>query len=401
MSGVRRLSLLLLLSAAASPAAAQSNVVAPPPPAREDTVGPEQLRDFSLGGNRQQPAETTPPPGRPATPPAPAATQEAPARTTERPAATARPTAPTTSQSTPDVTASAPADTTPSPSAPSTQPGFDLGQTGSAPLSSSPYAPPPSVPVPLETDDDQLPTWPWLLALLAVLGGAAFLFLRRRSSAEASYGQLAFAGGAPAPEPAPAPAPPPVVPPRPRSDPPAKPAQAPTGGGIVSTRLRAWLDIEVSVRAAVLTEQDLQLQIDILITNSGSAPARDVAVEAVILNGGPQQDKELARFFGRPDATTAAAESLAPYGQLPLQTVVKLPKEQWQEYAAGDRRLLIPVVALNAGYRAGSGQGRTSAAFLVGRGGGEGGKLGPLRTDQGPRPFPSLEARRLDPGARR
>src|SRR4029077_16193907 len=81
--------------------------------------------------------------------------------------------------------------------------------------------------------EHRLLLWPWLLAAIALGAGGAFLFWRNRS-------RHAYAGGpqfdafcaprqAPSPRPAPVPAPP--------KAPPAAPA------GIVSTRLRPWVEL--------------------------------------------------------------------------------------------------------------------------------------------------------------
>lgn len=181
-------------------------------------------------------------------------------------------------------------------------------------------------------------------------------------------------------------------------------AQAPShpkGVGIVSTRLRPWLDVDVAVTAAILTEEELQLHLQLVLVNSGSTPARQVGVEVVALNAGPQQEQELATYFARPDADPRAAEMIAPLDQVALQSVVRMPRSAFREYSAGGGRVLVPVVAVNVSYRAGSNMGRSAMAFLVGRGNAASEKLGPLRTDQGPRQFSDVVARPLNLGVRR
>lgn len=175
----------------------------------------------------------------------------------------------------------------------------------------------------------------------------------------------------------------------------------PKGVGIVSSRLRPWLDLDVAVTGAVLTDEDLQLQLQLLVSNTGSTPARQVGVEVVALNAGPTQEAELAAYFGRPDPEPRAADMIAPLDQAVLQTLVRMPRASFREYAAGGGRVLVPVVAITAAYRAANSMGRTSAAFLIGRAAPGSDKLGPLRTDQGPREFRGLVARPLPGGIRR
>lgn len=152
---------------------------------------------------------------------------------------------------------------------------------------------------------------------------------------------------------------------------------------------------------AAVTPEELQLQVDILLTNSGSAPAREIAVEAIVLNAGPDQGAEIARFYARPDADGQAPDVVPPMGQLALSATLKLPRSAFREYAAGETTVVVPVVALNAGYKAGPTRGRTSAAFLVGRSGTSAEKLGPLPTNQGAKGFAKLAARRLPESVRR
>lgn len=401
-----------LLSLAAAPALAQSNVVAPPPPPREGTVGPEQLRDFSLGGNRpaaaEEPAPAQPAPDRsPASETAPLP-RSAPA---DRPARAA-PERAASSSTAPAESASV---ALPPPAPAQDEPGFDFGPATPAPAP-NPRVPDatPFVPSPVPEDaPGGLPAMlPWLAAL-ALAGVAGWWFLRRRSAGQPDPGRLAFAGVAdaagPDPRPAPAPAPRPVAAtprpaaapaPVPASAPAPAPAPAPTGG-IVSTRLRAWLDCDLVVRAAVLTDTELQLHLDLVLTNSGSVPARDIAIEALVLNAGPTQDAEVAAFFARPDGAAKAADLLQPNDQLPLRPTVRMARTAFREYAAGGGQVLVPVLAFNIGYRAGSMAGRSSAAFLVGPPAKGSDKLAPLRTDQGPRTWPEVTLRPLDGRVRR
>lgn len=435
-----RLSALLLAGAlaasAAGPAPAQSNVVAPPPPPRSDTVGSEELRNFSLGGNQQRSEQPAPPLQQPTTrqpapAPAPAPSErEAPAPVRQAPSAatTSRTTAvPTPSERTAAPAPLAPAGTsapgsqvseplpppTPAPSAP-----IDFGAgSGVPPITGSSVDS-----APLTSSSSGMGYWPWLAAGLALVAGLLFfLFQRRRAEPEPAFdgGGLAFAGGPPppAPEPraqpvpraAPVPAPPPVTrPPEEAAVPPAAPAPAaapvpanPKGVGIVSTRLRPWLDLDVAVTSAVLTEEALELHLQLAAVNSGSTPARQVGIEVVALNAGPEQERELAAYFERPDPDPQAAEMIPPLDQVLLQTVVRMPRDMFREYAAGEGRVLVPLIAVNAAYRAGTGTGRTSAAFMIGRGNAESEKLGPLRTDLGPRQMSGIVARRIAGGIRR
>ena len=65
------------------------------------------------------------------------------------------------------------------------------------------------------------------------------------------------------------------------------------------------------------------------------------------------------------------------------------------------RKLLVPMIAINAFYRWSGEELSESSSFLVGRGGSEGGKMAPLRLDLGARSWSQLGARLHSSGLQR
>ena len=426
----------------AAPAVAQNaeapiDVTAAPPPSAE-TVGPSQLRDFNLNGTVTRPAD------RPATPAA-----EAPAVTTpQRPApvasAPANPGSPQPRRAAP-VSAGA----APTPAGDSVQAGpasaFPEGFEPSAPTTPTDVAinsggagvdddgSTEFVPAPTLSEKGGLPSWPWILALLALVGGIGFYFRNRRTQRAryGDFGRLAFVGGAdpggdvapppvaPRPKPVmPTPQPPQAQPTPPRAQPtppqaqprpqPAAPrhdpapAPAPKSDGlIVSTRLKPSLQIEFTPDRAVVTERELMLQFDVVIVNSGSAPARDVLVEGRIVGAHAGQDREIGEFFQNPVARGDRMAIIQPLGRIPLKTALRLPLDELKTFEVDGRKLFVPMVAFNMLYRAGSEEGQSSASFLVGRGTNDDEKLAPFRLDLGPRIFRGLSARPHSMGLQR
>ena len=419
---------MLACLALAAPAAAQNadapiDITAAPPPSAE-TVGPAQLRDFNLNGTVTRPSE------QPAT-----TTPQAPA--TAAPQSAAPPVNPGSASAVPAAPrASAPVGDRINP-----VPAGDSVQADAA----SPFATEPSAPT-MPTDvainsggydfDDPadfaaapdlgggagLPVWPWILALLALAGGIAF-YLRSRRNQRARYGdfgRLAFVGAgadaggdvvappaAPRPKPAtPAPQPPRAqpAPPRPRHDPTPAPAPTPApknDGLIVSTRLKPSLQIEFTPDRAVVTERDVMIQFDVVIVNSGSAPARDVLVEGRIVGAHAGQDREIGEFFQNPVARGDRMAIIHPLGRIPLKTALRLPLDELKTFEVDGRKLFVPMVAFNLLYRAGTEEGQSSASFLVGRGSDEDEKLAPFRLDLGPRIFRGLSSRPHSMGLQR
>jgi hypothetical protein len=417
MTALRRMTIKALsgLSAAlmlalGAPAIAQSSdapvdVTAAPPPST-DTIGPAQLQNFNLEGTVTRPAErpaATPaqptglqPQHSAAAPTSPDSNSPSGAESTTRaPESRPRPSRPATAQVSLDsqvgsdsVTPSVPLDVT----------------TGSAPPSSyggeaSPVNPPASI-------SDGFFSWPWLAALAALLGGGGFIAWSRRGRRQryGDPGRMAFAGLVPDAEAEPAPIPrgrprPDPVPPRaqpaPRPDPvPPKPAPKPASDGlIVSTGLKPQLNVQFQPDRAVVTENEVLLQFDVVLTNSGSAPARDVLVEAKLVPAHAGQDQEIAAFFQQPQDGGDRMAGIPPLGKIALKSAVRLPIDQLHSFEVEGRQLFVPLVAFNILFRSGAGEGQASASFLVGRGSDEDEKLAPFRLDLGPRIFRGLSAR--------
>ena len=388
----------------ASPALAQDSTepvptLAPPPPANsEDAVGPAQLRDFSINGTVTRRADT-PATAAPATAQRGSAGAQPAARATTTNAAVVRPRQSTDNarldqlnQATAPGSATAmnfPPPTPTSDQAPAFAPGT-FQQPASSPL----------VDTSTSTEPDLVSHWPWLLSLLSAIGAALWYFRRQRPSGYAFAG----AGGEaspfdlnprPAPpvqprampQPAPrAPAPQPVTAPAPR------PQAQPAPSGIVSTRLRPWLEIEFNPTAAIVDAEKGAIQFEVTVFNSGSAPARDVLVEAALFNAGSEQDPAINEFFARPAAQGGDSVTVPPLQRMSFRSVVTLPREQLRIFEVEGRSLFVPLVGFNALYRWSSGSGQTSATFIVGRNT-EGEKMAPFRVDQGAKTFRGLAAR--------
>lgn len=389
---------------AAAPLAAQDNSAATQPPA-EEAIGPSELSGFNLEGTvtRPSPQQAEPPPAaRPAPVPA-----ESPAAATATRARRQPPAAAPTGQARPTASAQS----TPLTAAPRTP--VQAAPSGSGNAASLPAAAAPALP-PVEQGFSILP---WLAALLLAAGGAAIvLFLRRRQAEAAGVGEIDIVSprvAEPRPEPK-RPPPSPAPQPRPasaapRHDPvPAqRPAPAPAppppadGGLIVSTGLRPWIEVELTPDRALLDDKGAAIAFNVTLFNSGSAPARDVSIEACLINAGASQDAELGNFYGRDRKHSDTIPVIAPLARVPLRTAVRLPKDSIREYEVEGRRLFMPMVAVDTRYRWASGEGQTGASFMVGRGKEEDERLAPLRTDQGPRSWQGLGARRYEKGLRR
>ncbi len=253
---------------------------------------------------------------------------------------------------------------------------------------------------------------PWIAALLLLGAGAVIYFGRqRRGERYSAAGVNEFRG--PAPEPRPAPLPPirPAIAPPTARRPEALPE--PTGtitsslrtpalpAGLVASSLRPWIELELEPSQALVNDDHAAIAFDVTLFNSGSAPARDVAVEACLINAGQQQDVQLTQFYATPGEARDKIPAVAPLARVTLKSAVQLPRSAVQEYEVEGRKLFMPMVAVNSRYRWSSGEGQSAASFLVGRTANDRDKLGPLSLDRGARGWKGLAARRYEKGIRR
>jgi hypothetical protein len=362
-----------------------------------DSIGPRELQNFKLPGTVSKPAEA-PPAERAAQPPRSTNTSR-----TAPPQARAAPTEPG---------ASATADSQPprdaariaSAEAPSLPRPAQTPAGSSVTVRLPPAGPPTATPAAQPTfggdpepatgslaPEHSLSILPWLLAAFALGAGGAYLFFRNRS-------RHAFAGGpqidlfvAPDPALAPRPAPPPV---------PERKAEPPKPLGIVSTRLRPWIELSFQPTRCIVEEQQIVFEFELSLFNSGSAPARDVLIEATSFNAGPTQDSDIGGFFDNPVGKGERIAAIPPLQRMSLTTQVASPRENVRLIEAAGRKVFVPLIAFNALYRWSAGEGQTSQGFLLGRDT-KREKMAPFRIDLGPRVFRGVGAVQLPTSVRK
>jgi hypothetical protein len=364
-----------------------------------DAVGPRDLQNFNLSGRvtRQadRPVAVEPAPRQDRTvtvSPAPATSTNTPSTapattrttTSERP----RPAEVASTDSRPPAPSPEPT-TRPEPASSVTVP---LPQPGTPQSdATAPAFAPAAAPANL-APERSFGMLPWLLAAIALGGGAVFLFWRNRSREAFAGGPQVDAFEAPEPAPTPAPRPAPVW----RTP---TPAPTPSIPGTVSTRLRPWIEIGFQPLRCIVDDKQVAIEFEAELFNSGSAPARAVLAEASLFNAGPAQDQELGTFFANPVGAGERIVEIAPLKRVALRSQVVTPLANVQRYELAGKQVFVPVIAFNALYRWSSGEGQTSVSYLLGRDT-QSDKLGPFRLDLGPRVFRGLAARLLQIGVR-
>jgi hypothetical protein len=337
-----------LLLAGAAGAQAQGNEAAP---ANPPTIGPPQLRDFSIQPRQrivtQPPPAQTQPPTIAAPPPVVTAPQQRPAR----PAAAAP--APRTAAPAPQ---SAPAQ---APAPVSAAPG---PQVQPAPETPAPAPAAKAAPAPAPAPESS--AFPWLYAIpAALLALFAFaLFRRRRRSAEIVEAVAEVAPEVSA-----------------RAHIGARPEPVP----------RPWLELELKAERLASTDAESVVQFELEIVNAGTAPARNLRVDVKMFNAGQEQDKEIGAFFrvaGR-ESTKCSLPGIRPDTTVAIRGEVAMAREDMRAVVLENKYLFIPVIAVNVLYDWGDGRtGQTSKSYVVGRELEQpSDKMGAFRVDLGPR----------------
>jgi hypothetical protein len=390
-----------------APLAAQSAPATTTNTPAADAVGPKELQNFSLSGTVTRAADQPPQrtttatsPGRPAaetrtTSVSAGAPLSLPARKTAEIAPPVRAASNETTQ-TVARTPEAQSQINSTPSSVHAIPQLQSSPPQAAAAAALPAASSGFTPEPESAPQHDLALWPWLLAALALGLGGAFLVWRNRS-------HEAFAGGPhldlfSAPEPAPPPAPPPE-PKTPVPAPIPRRSAPPVPGGVVSTRLRPWLEIALQPLRCIVEETRITFEFELELFNSGNAPARDVLVEASVFNAGPTQEQDIGAFFAQPHAQGERTDAIPPLQRMTLRSQVVAPRENVQVLAIAERQVFIPLIAFNALYRWSAAEGQTSASYLLGRDT-KSAKMSPFRLDLGPRIFRGVGARLLPVGLR-
>lgn len=352
-------------------------------PAADQAIGDPQLRNFSINGTVTVPAPT-PEQGPRQSPPRAAAAQDEPAPTSRpvRESAQANSRQESPARELADRTPAISADADSPPSAPARRVALPAVTAADEPTANPEASFAPASQASLDVSRGGVPILPWLIAAFALAGAAAWYFFRQRPRQ-----RYAAAGGIDLFE---APSRGPVQPPRAPARP--APAATPPPTGIVSTRLRPWLEIEFNPVRAVVDEEKAAIQFELSVFNSGSAPASSVLVEACMINAGPTQDQQIRSFFENPVAKGERIPIIAPMQRVALKTAVLLPRDQVRTIEIEGRQLFVPLVAFNALYAWSRGEGQSSVSYLVGKQT-KGEKLAPFRLDLGPRMFRNLAAR--------
>ena len=95
--------------------------------------------------------------------------------------------------------------------------------------------------------------------------------------------------------------------------------------GIVSTRLRPWVEVDLKPVRCVVEDDHVAIDVELTLFNSGSLPARQILLEAAMLNAGPNQDHDIEYFFSNPIGAGKRASSLPPLKKAVVRSRIMTP----------------------------------------------------------------------------
>ena len=270
--------------------------------------------------------------------------------------------------------------TTPAPTAPVDTPEAAASPT---PEATTPIAPAPvmtptpaatstPMPMPVPVADEGDGNWPWLIggAVPLVVALGIWAWLRRRGRPDD------IAPEDPVPV-AVAPAPTPVAP-------------APPIGP------RAWIAVALRPNRAGLNMLSATVEAEVVVRNTGDAPATQVRIHATLLSAHAGQDADLAATFAAPAGRSAAPPfALAPGEERRVRIVAALSREAVRSMDAAGRPMFVPLVAIDVRYVADETgtPGRTGQAFIVGVERVDSAKLAPFWLDGPMRMHDQIAAR--------
>jgi hypothetical protein len=235
-----------------------------------------------------------------------------------------------------------------------------------------------------------MPIWLLPAVIVAVLAGLWALTRRRGARPEP------FAEPDPVeivPEPVAPAIPTPVAP-----APVAAPAPEPTAPSFLvptpPAAPRARLAVELRPLRAGLNLLSAVVECELVVTNTGDAPAEGIRTGVTLLTAHAALDADLAALtaapIGRPSTPPFA---LAPGETRTVRAIAAAPRDAIQTMTAANRPMFVPIVSVNLLYRAGDMGAQTTRAWAVGIERVDSAKLAPFWFDAPPKMYDAVAAR--------
>ncbi len=155
---------------------------------------------------------------------------------------------------------------------------------------------------------------------------------------------------------------------------------------------RPQLELAMRPIRAGMSRRGATVGFELTVANAGGAPAKDVRIGAFMLGEHSAQQSEIERMLSNPPKDSSMdAETIAPGDGTTLEAMLTMPRDA-VDAIAGDDDGFTPVLVADARYRLPDGrEGRTAAAFRIGRVNG-GTQLEPIAIQDDPSMYADVEA---------
>lgn len=163
-------------------------------------------------------------------------------------------------------------------------------------------------------------------------------------------------------------------------------------GGAKPTGGRPQLELAMRPIRAGMSRRGASVGFELTVANAGGVAAKDVQIGAFMLGEHGVQQSEIERMLiNLPKDAIIDAETIAPGDGTTLEAMLTMPRDA-VDAIAGDDDGFTPVLVADARYRLPDGrEGRTAAAFRIGRSNG-GTQLEPIAIQDDPSMYADIEA---------
>jgi hypothetical protein len=157
---------------------------------------------------------------------------------------------------------------------------------------------------------------------------------------------------------------------------------------------RARVTCDLRPLRAGLNLLSATVECELVVTNTGNAPAEAIRTGVALLTAHAAQDTDLAQFNAAPIGRPATPPfALAPGETRTIRTVVAIAREAIQTMTAANRPMFVPVVATNILYVTAGDEAQTARAWVIGIERVDSAKLAPFWLDAPPRMYTTVAAR--------
>lgn len=173
---------------------------------------------------------------------------------------------------------------------------------------------------------------------------------------------------------------------------PARPVpSAPVPRRVPGTTARPQLEVVLSPRRAGLNITSAAVDYELVVRNTGQAPARNVRLGVDLITAGNSHDTELRAMFEHGvERPIVAPFALAPGEHKGVKAMAVLPRDAVNVVSVKGRPMFVPMIGINLLYDWDGGAGQTATSHVIGIARGTDDRMKPFWLDGVPRMYDSV-----------